>query len=54
VGNVGRHSLRAILERPELDLVGLRVYTPEKVGRDAGEFVGSGTTGVTATDNIEA
>jgi hypothetical protein len=53
VGNVGRHSLRAILERPELELVGLRVYTPDKVGRDAGEFVDSAPTGVTSTDNIE-
>ena len=53
LGNVGHHSLRGILERPELELVGLRVYTPEKVGRDAGEFVGGATTGVTATDNIE-
>jgi len=53
LGNVGRHSLRAILERPELELVGLRIYTPAKVGRDAGEFVGTAPTGVTATDDID-
>lgn len=53
VGNVGRHSLRAILERPELELVGLRVYTPAKVGRDAGDFVDTAPTGVIATDDIE-
>lgn len=53
LGNVGRHSLRAILERPDLELVGLRVYTPAKVGRDAGEFVGAQPLGVRATDDID-
>jgi 4-hydroxy-tetrahydrodipicolinate reductase len=53
-GNVGTHSLRGILERPELELVGLRVYSPEKIGRDAGDFVGRAPTGVIATDDIEA
>ena len=38
-GNVGRHALRAILGRPNLELVGLRVYNPEKGGKDAGQRV---------------
>ncbi len=53
LGNVGRHSLRAILERPELELVGVRAYTPDKVGCDAGTFVGAPPTGVLVTDSLE-
>ena len=34
-GNVGRHALRTIVERPDFELVGLRVYNPDKVGKDA-------------------
>ncbi len=39
-GNVGKHSLRAILERPDLELAALKVYSPDKVGEDAGAIVG--------------
>ncbi|MBL7496630.1 hypothetical protein I6A84_00480 [Frankia sp. CNm7] len=53
-GNVGLHSLRGILERPELELVGLRTYLPAKIGRDAGDFVGRPRLGVTATDDVDA
>jgi 4-hydroxy-tetrahydrodipicolinate reductase len=50
-GNVGRHSLRGILERPELELVGLRVYSPEKLGVDAGVLLGGEPVGVISTDD---
>jgi 4-hydroxy-tetrahydrodipicolinate reductase len=53
-GNVGRHSLRGILERPELELVGLRAYSVEKVGRDAGELLDLEPIGVVATDDVDA
>jgi 4-hydroxy-tetrahydrodipicolinate reductase len=53
-GNVGSHALRAIIQRSDLELVGLRVYNPEKVGKDAGEFVGESPTGVLATDDVDA
>jgi 4-hydroxy-tetrahydrodipicolinate reductase len=53
-GNVGRHAVRAILGRPNLELVGLRVYNPEKVGVDAGAIVGSPATGVVATDDVDS
>ena len=53
LGNVGRHSLRSILDRPELELVGLRVYNPAKVGRDAGELIGQEPVGVVATDDLD-
>jgi 4-hydroxy-tetrahydrodipicolinate reductase len=52
-GNVGKHALRAIVERPDLELVGLRVYNPDKVGKDAGELLGQAPLGVLATDDIE-
>ncbi|HEY4946939.1 MAG TPA: hypothetical protein VII19_03505 [Acidimicrobiales bacterium] len=54
-GNVGRHAIAGIDARPDLELVGLWVSNPDKVGRDAGELAGLGRTlGVTATDDVEA
>ncbi|HEY4792956.1 MAG TPA: dihydrodipicolinate reductase, partial [Mycobacterium sp.] len=31
-GNVGRHSLRAIIARPDLELVGVHAASSEKIG----------------------
>jgi hypothetical protein len=53
VGNVGHHSLRGVLERPDLELVGLRVFNPAKVGLDAGEILGMAPTGVVGTDDVD-
>jgi 2,4-diaminopentanoate dehydrogenase len=54
-GNVGRHSLRAIIGRPDLELVGVHAASPEKIGRDASELCGlDRPTGVIATDDIDA
>jgi 2,4-diaminopentanoate dehydrogenase len=53
-GNVGKHALRTVVERPDFELVGVRVYDPDKVGRDAGELLGIEPVGVTATDDTEA
>jgi hypothetical protein len=54
-GNVGRHALRALIERPDLDLVGVHANGANKVGRDAAELCGLGVaTGVVATDDIDA
>jgi hypothetical protein len=53
VGNVGHHSLRGVLERPDLELVGLRVFNPAKVGVDAGDMLGMAPTGVVGTDDVE-
>jgi 4-hydroxy-tetrahydrodipicolinate reductase len=52
-GNVGLRSLRAVIEHPQMELVGLRVHTPAKVGRDAGALCGLPATGVIATDRLE-
>jgi 2,4-diaminopentanoate dehydrogenase len=51
-GNIGSHSLRAVIQHPKLDLVGLYVYSEDKAGRDAGELCGTAPTGVLATRDI--
>jgi hypothetical protein len=53
-GNVGRLALHAIIEHPDLELVGLWVHNLDKVGRDAGELVGLPSTGVLATNDADA
>jgi hypothetical protein len=53
-GYVGSIGLRALLEQPDLELVGQYVHSAEKVGRDSGELVGSEPTGILATDDIDA
>jgi len=52
-GNIGLRSLRAVIDHPQLELVGLYVYSDAKVGRDAGELCGADPTGVVATRDIE-
>jgi 2,4-diaminopentanoate dehydrogenase len=53
-GEVGTLCLREIIRRPELELVGLRVYSPDKDGKDAGEIAGVDPTGVIATIDRDA
>jgi 2,4-diaminopentanoate dehydrogenase len=53
-GNVGRRSVMAIAQNPELELVGCYAWSPDKVGRDAGELCGIDPLGVTATDDVDA
>jgi hypothetical protein len=50
-GNTGRHGLRQIIEHPALELVGVGVHHPAKVGRDAGAgaLCGLPDVGVVAT-----
>ncbi len=52
-GAMGRTALRAVLDHPDLELVGLYVYNPAKEGRDAGDIVRRPATGVSATRRIE-
>ncbi|MBB2990869.1 hypothetical protein FHR72_002342 [Mycolicibacterium iranicum] len=54
-GNVGRHSLRAIIGRPDLELVGVHASGAEKIGRDAADLCGlTDPTGIIATDDLDA
>jgi hypothetical protein len=48
-GNIGAVALKAILQHPDLELVGHYVSTPAKAGCDSGELVGLPRAGVTAT-----
>ncbi len=52
-GNIGMCSLRAVIEHPNMELVGVYVYSEAKKGRDAGELCGLPPTGVIATGDIE-
>ena len=51
-GKVGRRALAAIIDHPELELVGVYVHSPDKVGVDAGQLAGTADTGVRATDDV--
>ncbi len=54
-GNVGRHALAGIDAHPDLQLVGLFVSNPDKVGHDAGELAGLGRAlGVAGTSDVDA
>jgi 2,4-diaminopentanoate dehydrogenase len=53
-GGVGRSAIQAVLQHPELELVGCWVHSPDKDGRDAGEIAGAEATGVSATANADA
>lgn len=48
-GQVGTGSLRGILENPQLELVGVAVFSDEKNGVDAGELCDMPPTGIKAT-----
>lgn len=55
-GNVGNVSLRAIIDHPMLELVGVLVYTKNKIGKDASELCelsNAQITGIKAPDNLE-
>ncbi len=53
-GGVGSNAIRAIANRTDLELVGVWVHTPGKVGRDAGELAGIAPLGIRATNDMAA
>jgi 4-hydroxy-tetrahydrodipicolinate reductase len=61
-GNVGTRSLRAVVEHPDMELVGLWVSNPAKVGLDAARLIerdvgyqgACADTGVIATNDVAA
>jgi 2,4-diaminopentanoate dehydrogenase len=53
-GYVGGFALRTIIERSDLELTGVWVSNPAKVGKDAGELASLATkTGIFATNSID-
>jgi hypothetical protein len=53
-GNAGALALRGVIAHPDLELVGVLAYSPDKVGRDAGALSGGEPVGVLATDDFDA
>jgi hypothetical protein len=53
-GGVGELALHAILQRNDLELVGLLVHGEGKEGQDAGALLGRNPVGVTATRDVDA
>lgn len=53
-GMTGSVALRAIIDDPELDLVGVKVSSPGKIGADAGQLCGRPDVGIAATGDVAA
>ena len=51
-GAMGKACLRALIDRPDMQLVGLYVYSDGKAGVDAGEIARRPPTGVIATRDV--
>jgi hypothetical protein len=48
-GSTGMFALRHLVDSADLELVGVRVYDPAKIGVDAGTLCGRAEVGVAAT-----
>ncbi len=54
-GNVGAYAVRAVLNHPELELIGHIVSSDSKSGKDVAELIGlDEATGIIASDDIDA
>ena len=53
-GWIGSIAVRTLLARPGIELVGLWVHSPDKVGRDIGELCGISPVGLAATHDADA
>jgi 2,4-diaminopentanoate dehydrogenase len=53
-GGIGSIAIRAIQGRPDLELVGVWVHSPEKVGKDAGELANGEPIGLAASGDADA
>jgi len=52
-GAMGKTCLRAVIDHPAMELVGLFVYGDDKAGRDAGDIAMRPPTGVIATRDVD-
>jgi len=52
-GVVGSAALKGILHHPRLELAGVKVYSDDKAGRDAGDLIGAEATGIIATQDVD-
>src|SRR3954470_2007835 len=53
-GGIGSIAIRAIHQRPNLDLVGVWVHSHDKAGTDAGELANGEPIGLAATNDADA
>lgn len=51
-GSVGAAAIKAVVEHPDLELVGAWVHSQSKRGSDVGELAGTAPLGVYATDSL--
>ncbi len=52
-GGVGSNAIDAVRRRPDLELVGVWVHSPEKNGKDVGELIGGEAIGLAATNDAD-
>lgn len=52
-GGMGRDMLQQVIDHPDLELVGVRVFSNAKAGLDAGEIADRPATGVVATTDTD-
>jgi 4-hydroxy-tetrahydrodipicolinate reductase len=52
-GNIGSRAMQRVIEHPDMELVGLWVSSPDKVGKDAGALLGLVDTGIKATNSVD-
>lgn len=50
-GPVGRHAVAAMVDHPDIEVVGAFVYSDDKVGRDVGDVCGISPVGVLTTQD---
>src|ERR1700753_4027835 len=53
-GGIGSIAIHAIQKRPNLDLVGVWVHSPDKDGKDAGELANGAPSGLQETNDADA
>jgi 2,4-diaminopentanoate dehydrogenase len=53
-GGLGGVALWEVARLDSLELVGVRAFSPDKVGKDAGDLIGIAPVGVTASDDVAA
>ena len=53
-GGVGSVAVDAVQRRPDMELIGAWVHSPDKVGKDVGELAGGVSIGVAATNDADA
>ncbi|MFA6574649.1 MAG: hypothetical protein WCS84_04450 [Nocardioides sp.] len=52
-GNVGSEMIKRLGPHPDLELIGVHCYSPDKIGRDIGELAGLEPIGIVATGTVD-